>query len=121
VDRAPLDPKLRKTPGLRFYLQDCRTWRAPAGTVLDALLCDMNGPAEASFATVIEQARALRAGGLVLFTVKTAGVFTIDDAVDAVARLREIADRSGLSFVAVTHLMHNRREFTAVWERPVLP
>ncbi|MFN5961915.1 MAG: SAM-dependent methyltransferase [Verrucomicrobiota bacterium] len=120
VDRAPLDPKLRKTPGLRFYLQDCRTWRAPAGTVLDAVLCDMNGPAEASFATVLEQARALRAGGIVLFTVKTAGLQTIDDAVHAVAQLRASAERAGLASVAVTHLMYNRREFTAVWERPAL-
>jgi hypothetical protein len=52
--------------------------------------------------------------------VKTAGLQTIDDAVHAVAQLRASAERAGLASVAVTHLMYNRREFTAVWERPAL-
>ena len=117
VDRAPLDPRLRGTPGLRFYLQDTRTWNAPSGTALDAILCDMNGPAEESLQAVLRQLPVLKQGGLVIFTVKTAGVFSVADSALLIERLHHLVQAVGLGQVAVTHLTYNRREFTAVWEK----
>ena len=117
VDRAPLDPRLKGSTGLRFHLADSRTWRTPAGSRFDAVLCDMNGAAEESLAAVLRQVPHLRMGGLVIFTVKTAGVPGLAEAAVLVERLHEEAALADLRPVAVTHLAHNRREFTAVWER----
>jgi hypothetical protein len=77
----------------------------------------MNGAAEESLAAVLRQVPHLRLGGLVIFTVKTAGVPGLAEAAVLVERLHEEAALADLRPVAVTHLAHNRREFTAVWER----
>jgi hypothetical protein len=71
-------------------------WNEPSGTVLDAILCDMNGPAEESLEAVLRQLPVLRQGGLVIFTVKTAGVFSVADSTALFDRLHRTVQSAGM-------------------------
>jgi len=116
VDRAPLDPRLDGARGLTFHRMDAPTFQVPPGEVLDALLCDLNGPATMAMAAVGRQVRSLRPGALVVFTLKLGGVAGV---AEAVARRNEVVAQAavaGLALVAQTHLPSNRREFTLFFE-----
>lgn len=112
IDRAPLDVSLRRVPGLRFQLADVATWRPAAGSSFDALLCDMNGPADAAFAQLARLAPALQSGAPVVFTLKTTGALTLADIVDSHRRILTAASAAALTHLQTTHLSYNRREFT---------
>ncbi len=119
VDRAPLDTRLKGRAGLTFVHSDVINFEPGAGVVYDAMLSDLNGPPEESIDEVIRLSGALKAGGLVVFTVKVAKV-EAGSMAGTCARVRRIEQRAaaaGLRVVARTHLTYNRHEFTLFLER----
>lgn len=119
VDRAPLDTRLAGRTGLTFAHTDVAQFQPEAGVAYDALLSDLNGPPEESIEQVIRLSGALKAGGLVVFTVKVAKVEP-GSAAGTCARVRRIEQRAaaaGLRLLARTHLTYNRHEFTLFFER----
>ena len=116
VDRAPLHPRLASAPGLRYVCGDAASFRPPEGISYEAVLSDMNGAAHDSMAAVLRLSKYLRPGGLVIFTLKTAGVSTLGDIQRLCASVTALAARSGLQLLAQTHLTYNRHEFTLMFE-----
>ena len=89
VDRAPLDKRLNRQPGLTFARADVAT-----------------------FQHVIRLSSHLKAGGIVVFTLKMPGVETVDETLQLFRSVMAMAARSGLRLLARTHLTYNRQEFT---------
>lgn len=121
VDRAPLHPRLASAPGLTYVGGDAAMFRPPNSIRYDAILSDMNGPARDSLGAVLRLSKHLRPGGLVIFTLKTAGVSTVEDIQRLCASVSALAATGGLRLVAQTHLTYNRREFTLFFESPAVP
>ena len=121
VDRAPLHPRLASAPGLTSICGDAATFRPPDNTRYDAILSDMNGPARDSLEAVLRLSKHLRPGGLAIFTLKTAGVSTVDDIHRLCASASALAATGGLRLFAQTHLTYNRHEFTLFFESPAAP
>lgn len=119
VDRVPPDRRLDKACGLRAVIADAATFRPEQGTVYDAILSDMNGDAMESIPRVIRLASHLRPGGLVVFTLKLAGVESFAAANAVEAAVMDCAAAAGLRVFARTHLTYNRREFTLFFEHHV--
>jgi len=117
VDRAPLDPRLAGASGLQAVCMDAASFTPQAGTLHDAILSDMNGDAHESIARVIRLSRYLRPGGLVVFTLKTAGVSGFSEMNALEAAVARAASAAGLQPFATTHLTYNRHEFTMFLER----
>ncbi len=117
VDRAPLDVRLRRAPGLTFLREDAAEFHPPAAARYDALLCDLNGDARASLRTVARLAPHLRAAGVVVFTLKTPGAETMAEMLALCRAVETDAAAAGLALIARTHLNYNRHEFTLCFER----
>jgi 23S rRNA (cytidine2498-2'-O)-methyltransferase len=117
IDRAPLDPRLRGREGLTFVHDDVVRFVPPSGVTYDALLDDMNGPSEESMGQVIRLSRFLKAGGLVVFTLKVPRIESIGEPLALLRETIDTAGRSGLRLAAKTHLTYNRHEFTLFFER----
>ena len=112
IDRAPLHPSLDRAVGVDFFRADVACWMPAANQPHDALLCDMNGPADSSFAEVVRLAPSLRRGAPVVFTLKTAGAERFREILDLHHRVLAAAAAAGLVHLQTTHLTYNRREFT---------
>jgi hypothetical protein len=84
----------------------------------DAILSDMNGDARESLAQVLRLSTNLRAGGLVVFTLKTPGVTTYEEVNELHRHALERALAAGLRLLASTHLTYNRHELTLFFESP---
>lgn len=119
IDRAALDARLLGSPGLESLQADAGDFCPPSGVAYDAILCDMNGGALAAFAHVTRLARHLKPGGLVVFTLKLAGVETYDGVNALEQSVRISAGQAGLSWLACRHLTYNRMEFTCLLQRPL--
>jgi len=117
VDRAALHPRLAAAPGLTYACGDAAAFRPPAGTRYDAILSDMNGPASDSLAAVLRLSKYLVPGGLVIFTLKTAGVSGNAEVERLCAAVTARAASGGLQRLAQTHLTYNRHEFTLLFEK----
>jgi len=112
IDRAPLDPRLARQPGLTFILDDVTAFIPPRGARHDAILCDLNGPPRQAIAHVTRLHDFLKPGGLVVFTLKTTGAETLME-IDALEKqVLAQAAKADLSPIARTHLTYNRQEFT---------
>jgi len=116
IDRASLDPRLGKRPGLTFVLEDVAAFSPPPGTRFDALLCDMNGPASASIAETLRLSRFVKAGGPVVFTLKLPRVTSVEEPVALLRSTARSAEGAGLRLFATTHLTYNRHELTLFFE-----
>lgn len=116
IDRAPLDKRLSGRPGLKFHLEDVAAFEPRAGTSYDALLCDMNGPPEVSIEQVIRLSGSLKAGGLVVFTLKVPRVENVEEPNELFRLIVSMAKAAGLTLFAQTHLTYNRHEFTLFFE-----
>lgn len=116
IDRAPLDKRLDGRPGLKFVLEDVAAFQPRPGTTHDALLCDMNGPPEESIEQVIRLSRSLKAGGLVVFTLKVPRIVNVDEPCALFRFITGMAAAAGLRLFAQTHLTYNRHEFTLFFE-----
>ena len=112
IDRAPLDPRLARNPGLTFILDDVAAFIPPRGARYDAILSDMNGPPRQAIAHVTRLHDFLMPGGLVVFTLKTTGAETLPEIDSLEKDVLAIAEKAGLSLIARTHLTYNRQEFT---------
>jgi 23S rRNA U2552 (ribose-2'-O)-methylase RlmE/FtsJ len=112
IDRAPLDPRLKGLAGLTEIRRDVAAFVPPRGARYDAILCDMNGDARESMRQVGRLAAALASGGLVIFTLKTAGVAGLAEIDRLAAAVLTTASAAGLRLLAETHLTYNRQEFT---------
>lgn len=121
VDRAPLDPRLQGARGLRFVLADAAAFRPDKGAAYDAMLSDMNGDARESMARVVRLTDRLPPGGLVVFTLKLAGVEGFAAANELESDVVERATAGGLRLIARTHLTYNRHEFTLFFTRRARP
>jgi len=121
VDRAPLHPSLAHTPSLRFVCGDAATFQPQPDARYDAILSDMNGAAQDSIKSVLNLTRHLKPGGLVIFTLKTAGAGTLGDIDRLCASVTALAATGGLRLFAQTHLTYNRREFTLFFESTAAP
>lgn len=117
VDRAPLDKRLENSPGLTAVLADAATFCPGKAISYDALLSDMNGDARESIAQVIRLSQYLRAGGLVIFTLKLPGVANFEEANALESSVVQLAAAAGLRIFARMHLTYNRHEFTLFFER----
>ncbi|SKB04408.1 hypothetical protein SAMN02745166_04063 [Prosthecobacter debontii] len=117
IDRAPLDKRLDKRPGLRFVHADVATFEAKDGTIYDAILSDLNGPPHESIDHVIRLSRALKPGGLIVFTLKVPRIETVDEPCELFRRTAKTARKAGLQLFAQTHLTYNRHEFTLFFEK----
>ncbi len=121
VDRAALDARLDYSPHLTFIRSDAATFTPPDGTRYDAVLCDMNGEARNSIEAVLRLTKNLKPGGLVVFTLKTAGADTQAGIHRLCASVTTLAAAGGLRLLAQTHLTYNRREFTLFFEAAGAP
>lgn len=110
VDRAPLDARLHGHAGLVFHRADAAMFPDPKEPY-DAILSDMNGPPRDSLRLLLSRVRHLRPGGLVVFTVKLAGV-SFADLTGLENALLTLAEKARLVRLARTHLTYNREEFT---------
>ncbi len=112
VDRAALDPRLDRAQGLKFFRGDVSRFVPEKGAKYEAILCDMNGSPRDAISQIARLSVLLKAGGIVIFTLKTTGA----DSIPAIEILRKdvlaIAEKAGLSLLAETHLTYNRQEFT---------
>ncbi len=113
LDRAPLAAALDGMPGLDFHRVDVARWEPREGLCFDALLCDMNGPAETAFAQVLRLAAFLRRGSPIVFTLKTTGAGGLSEILSLHDRILAMAGQAGVAHQQTTHLSYNRREFTA--------
>ena len=118
VDKAPLDARLNGAAGLEFRRADVADFQAAEGAAFDALLCDMNGDARAALRQVVRLSKNLRKGGLIVFTLKGAGVESPAEMNDLSRAATVYATVSGLSEIKTTHLTYNRLEFTVFFTRP---
>jgi len=112
IDRAPLDLRLARNPGLTFILDDVAAFIPPRGARYDAILSDMNGPPRQAIAHVTRLHDFLMPGGLVVFTLKTTGAETLPEIDSLEKDVVAIAEKAGLALIARTHLTYNRQEFT---------
>ena len=117
VDKAMLDVRLKRTPGLQFVKADVDDFRPAEDDRFDALLCDMNGDPRASLRQVIRLSRQLSPGAPIIFTIKLAGAETPKEMNELARAALSYARTSGLTVVAETHLTYNRQEFTLFFER----
>lgn len=117
VDRAPLDARLNGAKGLVFARADVAEFVPPRGAVYDAVLSDLNGAALDSLGYVIRLAQFLRPGGLVVFTLKAAGVSSLKEADALYEKVLDRAQAAGLEHCATTHLTYNRQEFTLFFSK----
>ena len=116
VDRAPLDARLTKSPGLLTVIADAATFQPGATARYDAVLSDMNGDARDAMSCVIRLTRHLKPGGIVIFTLKLPGVATFADANELETAVVKSAGAAGLRLISRTHLTYNRYEFTLFFE-----
>lgn len=117
IDRAALDPRLNGEEGLHFFHSDVAAFRPTAAMRFDALLSDLNGDPLESLHQVLRLSANLRPGGLVVFTLKTAGVNSFEQAIGLFHEAVKRAAAAGLRLIARTHLTYNRQEFTLFFER----
>jgi 23S rRNA (cytidine2498-2'-O)-methyltransferase len=117
IDKAPLDARLNGAAGLKFIRSDVAELRLADSERFDALLCDMNGDARAALRQVLRLSRNLNPGGIIVFTLKGAGVESPAEMNELSRAAITYATASGLSRIATTHLTYNRQEFTVLLER----
>jgi 23S rRNA (cytidine2498-2'-O)-methyltransferase len=98
-------------------LNDVAAFQPRAGTHYDALLCDMNGPPEESIEQVIRLSRALKKGGLVVFTLKVPRIESVEEPNELFRLIVSMTQAAGLRLFAQTHLTYNRHEFTLFLEQ----
>lgn len=112
IDRAPLDPRLSDAPGLTAIRSDVAAFRPPPGAIYQAMLCDMNGPADESMRQVCRLLPALDPEGLLIFTLKTTATTGIAGIRQLAGTVLARATAAGLTLLTETHLTYNRQEFT---------
>jgi len=112
IDRAPLDPALDRAHGLESFLADVARWKPATSRRFDALLCDMNGPADEAFAQVARLSSHLVPGAPIVFTLKTSGAEGVGEIIQLEHRILRAASAAGIRHLQTTHLTYNRREFT---------
>jgi 23S rRNA (cytidine2498-2'-O)-methyltransferase len=117
IDRAPLDKRVMKFPGLNFIQADVLEFSPPKGERYDAMLCDMNGPPHEAMLQVVRLAGNLRSKGLVVFTMKFSRVERVQDPLILFKNLVKLASEAGLKLFAQTHLTYNGYEFTLFFEK----
>lgn len=117
VDRAPLDARLDGRPGLTFLRGDAGGFALPPGSRFGAILCDLNSSANQAIGHVLRLADSLAPGGLVVFTLKFAGVASFGAINLLFKSVTARAAAAGLRLLATTHLTYNRKEFTLFFER----
>ncbi|WP_052573493.1 SAM-dependent methyltransferase [Haloferula sp. BvORR071] len=118
VDKADLDPKLKGAAGLEFIRMDVDAFRLAENTRFEALLSDMNGDPRGALRQVVRLSNNLVSGGLIVFTIKSAGAETPREMIELSRAALAYARASGLEPIAETHLTYNRQEFTMFFERP---
>jgi 23S rRNA (cytidine2498-2'-O)-methyltransferase len=117
IDRAVLDKRVLKYPGLEFIHADVLEFTPPNGVSYDAILCDMNGPPHEAMQQVVRLAKSLRRSGLVVFTLKFSRVERVQDPLTLFKNLVKLASEGGLKLFAQTHLTYNGHEFTMFLEK----
>jgi hypothetical protein len=116
IDRAPIDPTLSTSPGLRFVRGDAARIDRPDGP-FDALLCDLNGDARTAMDAVSRMAPSLAPGAPVVFTIKLPQADNLRRVLMLVEEVIAIAAMASLDVVRLTHLNHNRSELTLILRR----
>jgi len=117
IDRAPLDARLDKHRGLHFVKADVAEFEPASRARFDALLFDMNGETRVALRHVVRLSKFLKPGGLVVFTLKTAGAESYAEIDAHFKAALEQAVEGWLRLIAATHLTYNRNEFTLFFER----
>lgn len=115
VDRARMDPRLSGSPGLEVVIADAAEFRPPRAVRYDAVLSDLNGEALEAFGHVTRLLPWLKRDGLVVFTLKLAGVSDPASANALESSLMRAAAEAGLTRLVCRHLTYNRMEFTCLF------
>lgn len=116
LDRAPLDPRLDRHPNLVFALLDAAAFEPNRSMRYDVILSDMNGDPRESIRQVARLSANLKPGGLVIFTLKTAGFGSFPEINALYDMALATAAAAGLKCFATTHLTYNRAELTLFFE-----
>jgi 23S rRNA (cytidine2498-2'-O)-methyltransferase len=116
IDRAVLDKRLDKAPGLHFARLDVAAFLPNQSMRYDAILSDMNGDAREAIRQVARLSANLNPGGLVIFTLKTPGVSSFLEMEELHRDALQVAAIAGLVCFASTHLTYNRHESTLFFE-----
>jgi 23S rRNA C2498 (ribose-2'-O)-methylase RlmM len=116
LDRAPLDQRLHRHPNLNFALLDATAFQPNVNMRYDAILSDMNGDPRESIRQVARLSANLKPGGIVIFTLKTAGISSFSGINDLYDAALATAAGAGLQCIASTHLTYNRAELTLFFE-----
>ena len=116
IDRAPLDPRLDRQPGLFFAKLDVAGFHPNSSMHYDAILSDMNGDARDAIGQVSRLSKNLNPGGVVIFTLKTPGATTFLEMTELYRFAVDHAATAGLKLIASTHLTYNRHELTLFFE-----
>jgi 23S rRNA C2498 (ribose-2'-O)-methylase RlmM len=119
VDRAPLDVRLKGASGLHAVIGDAASFEPAKGEWYDAILSDMNGDTMDSIKRVVRLCSRLKPAGLVVFTLKTAGVVGYDALNMLEKSVVSAAADANLERIAGVHLAYNRHEFTLFFEQRV--
>ncbi|MEY4065682.1 MAG: hypothetical protein RIR26_1890, partial [Pseudomonadota bacterium] len=106
---ANMSPKLAQDPRVTHRRINAQSLSSAAE--FDALLCDMNGPAENAAEILCKLIRSLSAGSLIIHTLK---LKEITDAKEQIKNFRIKFENSGAKILFVKHLFHNRKEITFV-------
>ncbi len=116
IDRAPLDKRLDRLPNLVFALLDVAGFKPNSSMHYDAILSDMNGDPREAIKQVVRLSKNLKPGGLVVFTLKTAGVTRFEEMNELYRFAVEFAASGGLRLLTSTHLTYNRHELSLFFE-----
>lgn len=116
LDRAPLDQRLDRHPNLNFARLGVADFQPNAGMRFDAILSDMNGDPRESIRQVARLSANLKPGGMVIFTLKTAGISSFSEINDLHEAALATATAAGLRWMKSTHLTYNRTELTLFFD-----
>jgi 23S rRNA C2498 (ribose-2'-O)-methylase RlmM len=116
IDRAPLDKRLDRAANLVFALLDVAAFKPNGSMRYDAIVSDMNGDPREATGQVARLAKNLNPGGLVVFTLKTAGVTTFGEMNELYRFAVKSMTEAGLHLLASTHLSYNRHELSLFFE-----
>lgn len=116
IDRAAIAADLMTHPNCDWHQIDVRAFTP--SHAYDALVCDMNGPAQLSMFEVTRLASHLEPGSPLIFTLK---IPTQSNPSNLIELTRAHFKNNGLQTRLVQHLFHNRSEVTFFLEADVEP
>ncbi|WP_186647269.1 SAM-dependent methyltransferase [Fluviispira vulneris] len=112
VDKADLDEEIAENPLVHFYQMDARDFKINMN--FDALMCDLNGPANISAKICSDKTSLLKKDGIVIFTLKIHISENFEK--DYEQALKEFSLKN-CQFLYGRHLYNNKQEITLFFKK----